>query len=208
MLGKIGRQLSIFYGLRLPTPENLLGAGDTFGAGLEIPVGPRYAENLRFLARNALQKAIRHYPPAGRFQTESGRLVVSPAVISQPPFLSVAQNALTVLYVPVLIVWISAIVWAWTQPDRRNRCRLPVGGLLVVYSYNFGNCLTIAIVHSLEVDRYVSNQLAFTLFSSAAGLLGLGVFVRDAWRRPPPDGKSGPDGILRRPGARSEDNPL
>ena len=36
---------------------------------------------------------------------------------------------------------------------------------LLVYSYNFGNCLTAAIVHTLEVRRYSHAQLGFTMLA-------------------------------------------
>jgi len=45
-----------------------------------------------------------------------------------------------------------------------------VAALLLVYSYNFFNCLTIAVVHSLEVTRYVRVQLIFTIFAQCLSL--------------------------------------
>jgi hypothetical protein len=54
-----------------------------------------------------------------------------------------------------------------------------VAAVWLVYSYNFGNCLTIAVVHSLEVTRYVRIQLIFTVFAQCLSLyllLELAVF--------------------------------
>ena len=45
-----------------------------------------------------------------------------------------------------------------------------IAALWLAYSYNFGNCLTIAIVHSLEVTRYVRIQLIFTVFAQCLSL--------------------------------------
>jgi hypothetical protein len=65
-----------------------------------------------------------------------------------------------------------------------------VVALWLGYSYNFGNCLTIAVVHSLEVTRYIRIQLIFTLFSQCLSLcllLELAVFaVRSAIPGPSP----------------------
>ncbi len=35
---------------------------------------------------------------------------------------------------------------------------------LLIYSYSFGNNLTVAVVHTLEVNRYVQNEFSFVLF--------------------------------------------
>ncbi|MDQ6911332.1 MAG: hypothetical protein M3119_00150 [Verrucomicrobiota bacterium] len=42
---------------------------------------------------------------------------------------------------------------------------------LFLFSYNFGNCLGTAIVHSLHVMRYSVAQYSFTLLSACVGLL-------------------------------------
>lgn len=42
---------------------------------------------------------------------------------------------------------------------------------LYFHSYNFGNCLTIAVVHNMQVGRYVKNQLIFTVFSECCAIL-------------------------------------
>jgi hypothetical protein len=54
-----------------------------------------------------------------------------------------------------------------------------VVALWLAYSYNFGNSLTVAVVHSLEVTRYVRIQLIFTVFAQCLSLyllLELAVF--------------------------------
>ena len=58
-------------------------------------------------------------------------------------------------------------------PLRRHFFWLIVA-LWLAYSYNFGNSLTIAFVHSMEVNRYVRVQLIFTIFSQC---LTLGVLL-------------------------------
>jgi hypothetical protein len=45
-----------------------------------------------------------------------------------------------------------------------------VAGLWLAYSYNFGSCLTIAIVHSLELTRYTRIQLIYTVFAQCASI--------------------------------------
>ena len=45
-----------------------------------------------------------------------------------------------------------------------------MGALWLVYSYNFGNSLTIAVVHSLEVTRYVRIQLIYTVFAQCLSI--------------------------------------
>jgi len=56
-----------------------------------------------------------------------------------------------------------------TRPLREHFLWL-VAAVWLTYSYNFGNCLTIAIVHSLEVTRYVRIQLIFTVLAQCLSI--------------------------------------
>jgi hypothetical protein len=68
-----------------------------------------------------------------------------------------------------------------------------VAAVWLVYGYNFGNCLTIAVVHSMEVTRYVRIQLIYTVFAQCLCLylvLELVVFgVRASIARMAPRGE-------------------
>ncbi len=52
-------------------------------------------------------------------------------------------------------------------------------------SYNFGNCLTIAVVHNMQVGRYVKNQLIFTVLSECCALLLIAAAVARGRRAAP-----------------------
>jgi hypothetical protein len=53
----------------------------------------------------------------------------------------------------------------------------PTFWTLYLFGFNMGNVLTIAVVHTVQVGRYVQNQLIFTLLAESAGALLLIVFV-------------------------------
>jgi hypothetical protein len=77
------------------------------------------------------------------------------------------------------IALVYSVVLLVIPPFRRHFLWLIVA-LGLVYCYNFGNSLTIAFVHSMEVNRYVRIQLIFTIFAQCL-TLGLlveaGVFI-------------------------------
>lgn len=78
------------------------------------------------------------------------------------------------------LLWV-ALLCPLLLLSRRLRAHFlwAVAAVWLVYSYNFGNCLTIAVVHSLEVTRYVRIQLIFTVFAQCLSLyllLELAVF--------------------------------
>ena len=73
------------------------------------------------------------------------------------------------IYLDLLAVALLSPVLLGFRPLRAHFLWL-VAALLLVYSYNFFNCLTIAVVHSLEVTRYVRVQLIFTIFAQCLTL--------------------------------------
>jgi hypothetical protein len=78
------------------------------------------------------------------------------------------------------LLWIAVVtpVLLIPCPLRRHFLWL-IAALWLAYSYNFGNSLTIALVHSMEVNRYTRIQLIFTIFAQCltlAMLLELAVY--------------------------------
>jgi hypothetical protein len=56
------------------------------------------------------------------------------------------------------------------QRDYRRRLGWLATLVLFVYSYNAACCLEVAIIHSLEIRRYVTVQMFFTLFAEFLAL--------------------------------------
>lgn len=182
MLGKILRQLSIFYHFENLGAEHLLDTRDRYRGEKETPVSRYYQKGVQLLKKFQTRNNLARYEPARPFASETELLTSSPGKIAQLPLLSVAQNVLGALYFPGLLGSLAVAAWRHASSPKRSQWLLPTLVMLLVYSYNFGINLGIAIVHSLDIDRYVSNQLAFTLLASAIGLLYLGEAAQGAWR--------------------------
>ena len=186
MLGKIGRQLAVFY-----LPPGLSARGKRrlshlFRGVYEVPVARDYAMTADQLGSPLFQPMVAQYPPLRRFADAAPALAASPAVTAQPPLLSGVQNLLSTFYLPGLLVWLAVALGTMAVPGGARRWAGAFAVVALMYSYNFGNNLTIAIVHSLDVDRYISNELAFTLFSAAGGLLALALMLAGAVRATAP----------------------
>ena len=93
----------------------------------------------------------------------------------------------TILYAAYPPIFVASIILALIAISRRAPAApfqrlLPLAlCALYLHSYNFGNCLTIAVVHTMQVGRYVKNQLIFLVFSECCALLFIVACIM-AWR--------------------------
>lgn len=166
LVRKILREMAQFYSFGSHTKPGLLGT-------VADPVSAFYGRNVTFLntpVRSSVAAKFNEYDPARALRADSLRLSQTSQPISPNVVSGAIRDLLCWLYFPGLLG--ALILAAWQRGCQRL-------WLALIYGYNFGNNLTIAIVHSLVADRYVANELSFTLFASAAGLLFIGVTVRD-----------------------------
>ena len=110
------------------------------------------------------------YPPAVEFIGRTELLARSAPVIRQPAPLRMTLSLLAGMYRPLL--WIAVALSAVVLFQQRYRRRLGWLAALVlfVYSYNAASCLEVAILNSLEVRRYVTVQVFFTIFAQLFAL--------------------------------------
>lgn len=84
------------------------------------------------------------------------------------------------MYLPGLLAVLALCGWTLSSRRRRRRWLIPTLLVLLIYGYNFGNNLTVAIIHSLDVGRYIDNQFAYTLLACSLGVVFVGEVLRDA----------------------------
>jgi hypothetical protein len=84
-------------------------------------------------------------------------------------------------YLDLLVVAALSPILLFLRPLRAHFLWL-IAAVWLACSYNFGNSLTIAVVHSLEVNRYVRIQLIFTIFAQCL-TLGLVLELAVFWAR-------------------------
>ena len=162
MLAKVWRQMRLFYRFGVITKPSTLG--------LTEQAKDFYQRNVDFLntpIRSAVSGKLESCAPGRALKSESVRLAGVDQPIGGRPLSGAIQAVLGFLYLPGLL----ASLGLGTYSIWKRQFVMPTMLVALVYSYNFGNNLTIAIVHSLDADRYVANELALTLFASAAGWL-------------------------------------
>jgi len=165
---KVLRQLGLFYSAR--NPAYALGKAMDL-SDMQYARVDRLMQSTSALGPNNPAVA-RYVATCNKLATESIVIPQARRFVEWLHFFS--NNYLDLLAVALL----SPALLLFPHP--RAHFLLLVPALLLAYSYNFGNSLTIALVHSLEVARYVRIQLIFTVFAQCLSIyliLELAVYV-------------------------------
>jgi hypothetical protein len=162
MARNVGRQLGIFYGQNCPA----------FWLGRAIDISRNYRKTIAAFEPANYQKEMLAYAPARDYLAASGRLADTDAVYRQGPIFTLANTVAAEVYLPLLIAVSTSWLLVLCLPIAGLRQELGPAGALVLlfFAYTFGNCLTVAIVHSLNIDRYSSNLVIFTILAEAGAL--------------------------------------
>lgn len=158
MAAKIGRQLGVFYRFgKCPAYTN-------YPYHDLSEAYQRSAESL------ATSRELPHYGPGNALMARTEALQTSPLRIGPFPWTARASIVLSASYF-VWCLWAILLgVGAWMFPPLRRVFGVAAPVLLLLYSYNFGTVLTLAIGHSLDVGRYSMYQLAYTLLAEFASV--------------------------------------
>ena len=107
------------------------------------------------------------------YLAQVNQLAHSNANIRLPLFARLANWILSYCYRPVL--WCTLAFVVLVAARRRLRTHLACYAIVVLFlfSYNFGNVLGTAVVHSLHILRYNEAQYSFSLLAVAAGMMFL-----------------------------------
>ena len=158
MLANVGRQLGVFYRWICPAfwPAQKLKFARYYDHTFETLSGPKDGEPL--LA----------YPPARPYLDAARRLSASEVVFRPGPFLVGMVSLAGRAFLPLLILFLAGMAAAWFLPAQTRRALWPPGAVgLLVNALLFGNCLTVALVHSFDVERYSANLLLYAASSEA-----------------------------------------
>jgi len=152
MAHKIMAQMRIFYCSKNPA----------YRLGQSLDVTDQYARTPDLIA-NKIQFAAAYVPTAPYFQA-CRDLAARGMAFAQVKRFTEWTRLLSIHYMDLLLVALLGPLILISCGFRRHLLWAVVC-LWLVYAYNFGNCLTIAVVHSLEVTRYVRIQLIYTVFA-------------------------------------------
>jgi len=184
MAVKTRQQLALFYTAKNPTYW--------LGKSMDIS-GLQYARVARIMPLTS--QLGPNNPAVDRYIDTCNRLGTEGIAITQARRFVEWLRLLSSHYLDLLAIALVSPLLLFFRPLRVHFLWL-IAALWLTYSYNFFNCVTIAIVHSLEVTRYVRVQLIFTVFAQCLSiflLLELAVFgIRSAIRRFAPHPAPGP----------------
>ncbi|MEI6278555.1 MAG: hypothetical protein WCQ16_04105 [Verrucomicrobiae bacterium] len=169
MLWKILRELSVFYRCD----------GKLTRAGSTLQFHKWYAEAAAIHADPEFLKEFRGWGPF-RDYMEAVRCVIATNEPYRQDLMMVYLSVVNAAYVFVLILFLVAGFLRGKKRDTPAG-RIPLLWLGIwLFSYNFAITLTVALVHSMSIQRYTDTQFCLTLFSFCAGLLFLAAIFESA----------------------------
>jgi hypothetical protein len=92
------------------------------------------------------------------------------------------HSILAGIYLPLLIISVGRALWAIAFQKLPAVEKCPPLVVIFLFLVNFGNVLTISVVHSMEVQRYSTVQFAAALFAELWAIRYLLGFIPDRYR--------------------------
>lgn len=155
VLRKIQVQMSLFYSEMCPA----------YNREISLALANAYAQGVNVLGRYSYPELWKSYPPAVEFMDRTKLLAENAPIIRQRVPIRFPLSFLAGTYRPLLWIAVVLSAVAVVRPRYRRRLGWLAALVLFVYSYNAASCLEVAIVNSLEVRRYVTVQIFFTLLA-------------------------------------------
>jgi hypothetical protein len=159
MLGKIARQVSIFYGPRCVA----------YNWGRFIELRDDYAQSVAEIVPH--QNLFDRYVAATDFVARSEALAKTPLRLEQRAYIRYPLYSLSKRYVECLIAALVLAAVVLSRSKMRRQYGWFVGAVMVLYWLPFVTCLETALVNSLEVYRYLTVLLVFVIFAQCLTLL-------------------------------------
>jgi hypothetical protein len=162
MLTKIIKQLSILY--------NNVGKASPYKREIELVTGQNYLNNCVVYDSKENLSDI-HYAPLKEFVLKSRELANAEPRLAQPGALSWLNGALSRTFTISIMLLSIMLVVVLKNPSLRYNYGCFALTVMLFYTYSFANSLGIAIIHSLEITRYLTNQLIYCLLPQCMTIL-------------------------------------
>jgi hypothetical protein len=161
MLTKVFKQLSILY--------NNIGKASPYKHEVELVVGRNYQNNCYvFDSKESLSKIP--YAPLTDLVLKSRELANAEPRLAQPAVLSWLNGFLARTFSISILLMSIVLVIVLKSPALRSRYGCFALTVMLFYTYSFANSLGIAIIHSLEITRYLTNQLIYCLLPQSMAM--------------------------------------
>jgi hypothetical protein len=199
VLKKIVREMAIFYAPFCPV----------YNRGKSLSLTNAYHSAVMSLDVQGRPQIWAAYAPAVDFMTRAKSVAQSAPVIHQPPDVRLALSVMAGTHLPLLLIAVALGVVVLGQESDRERLGPLAALVLLGYLCSAAACLEAAVIHSLEIRRYLTVQMYLTLLVQFFAMwfileFALGMPARRKTSFPEaPDAKDIKDGALRSGKART-----
>jgi hypothetical protein len=145
--------MSIFYAPICPVYNR--------GKSLSLDASERGTTSLDV---QSFHKVLAAYPPAMDFMARAKSSAQSVPVVYQPRYVRWILFLMAGTHLPLLLIALALVTVVLAQEKHRRELGWLAALVLLGYLYNAAACLEVAIVHSLEIRRYLTVQMYLTLF--------------------------------------------
>jgi hypothetical protein len=152
---KIMRQMAIFYRPVCPV----------YNRRKSWPLTDIYERAIFSLDSGPYRKIRAAYPPATDFMHRTEILSRSAPTIQQPRPIRLVLGLLAITYLPLLLSSLALGLTVLLRAEWRKRLGWLTALILLGYLYNAAACLEVAVIHSLEIRRYITVQMFLTLLT-------------------------------------------
>ena len=177
MLGKIGRQMALFY-------KSQCGA---YNCAKHLLLRADYHSSANAMEDVLLRLAPGEYKPAVDFMQRSGEVARDGRELEQRAHIRWPLLVLRGSYLACLATALLLSVIVLSRASLRRRWGALAGIVLLSYWFNFATCFESAALNSLEVFRYLTVQLIVTILAQFLTLLFGFEFLMAIWRSSPND---------------------
>ena len=153
VLKKIARQMAIFYAPICPA----------YTCGKSLSLTNAYNPGMVSLDIQSRRQIWAAYPPAVDFMSRMKSVAQSALAIHQPGYVRLALSVIALTHLPLLLIAAALSAVVLSQERHRRRLGWLAAWVLFGYVYNAAACLEIAVIHSLEIHRYINVQMYLTL---------------------------------------------
>jgi hypothetical protein len=160
VLKKITRQMAIFYRPVCPA----------YNSRKLWPLTDVYEESMFSLYREPYRKIWATYRPAVDFMNRTEVLARSAPVIEQQAYIRKPLLFLAKTYLVLLFIALAVSAAVLLQKRHRKHLGWLAALVLFAYLYNAAACLEVAVIHSLDNQRYVTVQIFLALLAQFLAL--------------------------------------
>ena len=168
---KIRKSMSVFYRAECPVYE-----AEKKG----ISLAKAYADTVKLISI----RSTANQSPARSLYLEACKNLGHAKHVIRPSWLGPGvYKALRFSFLPSLIAAMILCLGIFFSGSLRPGLWLFGAFVLLMFSYNFGNCLTVSIAHTLGIRRYVHSQQVFVVFAHFLSLVLLLETGLAIWRQ-------------------------